>query len=59
MIKIVIAIFIAGAICSFYCVYAGFIADLHPMTDEQYAREAQNIVNYRPLPGQLASYTVR
>lgn len=50
---IVIAVFITVVMFSFYCIYSSFIADAYPMTEEQYAREAQNIVNYSPRPCQL------
>ncbi|WP_371377016.1 hypothetical protein [Sporomusa aerivorans] len=44
--QVVMTISIMGVMFSFYTLYYSFLADIfYTMTDEQYAREAQKIVN--------------
>lgn len=56
--KIITAIIIAGVIVFFHSIYSNYFADIfYTMTDEQYAHEAQSIVNYSLPPCQF--YTDR
>ncbi|XEQ93621.1 hypothetical protein SCACP_25180 [Sporomusa carbonis] len=56
---IIIAIFTTGVMCSLYCICSDFIATVFPMTDEQYAHEAESIVNYTPPPFKNPEDTVK
>lgn len=52
-------IVIVGIMFSVYSIYSNFFAVIYPMTDEQYAREAQKIVNDNLAPCQSPIDTAR
>lgn len=53
--QVFIAVFIWGIMFSFYHICSNLLADVIPMTDEEYARAAQELVSKSLLPCQAST----